>query len=148
MKTLKQKNILIFVLFFIVGVGIALPVVNAQAAIHIFGGTVSASCKATGDCNFCDVLAVVYNIGNFIFSAMIGIALILFLFGSTGLIVNWGNAEMIANNKKLLINTIVGVVIIMLAWILVDAILFMVLGVDTKFFGNDGFWWTGPICKS
>ncbi len=140
-----KRTILILVLV-LIGVGILMPVINAHAAVHIFEG-ISSGCKSTGDCNFCDMMVVIYNIGRFIFSIMMGITMILFLWGSTGLIINWGNAEGIAANKKLLVNTIVGVVIILLAWILVDALLFLALHVDAKTFFNDGVWYKGPACN-
>ena len=144
MKILKQKSILVLVLLLIIS-GVLLPVIDIQAAVSIID-QVRPECKNVGDCNFCDVMRVIYNVGRFIFSAMIGVAMILFLWAGIGLIMNWGNAEMISANKKLLVNTVAGLVIILLAWVLVDALLFLGLGAQKAFF-TDGMWWTGPKCS-
>jgi hypothetical protein len=53
---------------------------------------------------------------------------------------------MIAANKKLLVNTVVGVVIILLAWILVDTLLILVLKVELNAFFKNGLWYKGPSC--
>ena len=141
-----KRTILILILI-LISVGILMPVIDTQAAMHIFNKQdFSSECRNNGDCNFCDMMRVFYNIGEFIFSIMIGIAMILFLWGSIGLIINWGNAEMIAANKKLMVNTIIGVVIILLAWILVDALLFLALDVDKNVFIEKGMWYKGPKC--
>jgi len=73
-------------------------------------------------CNYsvCDFIQVGINITRIILGMMGAIALILFIWGGQMLIVAGGNPEKIQAAKKLLINTIFGIIIILLAWSLVN----------------------------
>lgn len=144
-----SKIIILFILLVI----IFIPIISANAFSLTDG---IDSCKATGNCSVCDVLRVLYNVGRFIFMSMSGIALIMILWFAIGLIMNWGIAEEIAKAKKGILHTILALVIIILAWTLVNAIGWGFLGAQTNPFWKKGNetatgqavwkWWEGPEC--
>ena len=148
-KTINNKQGFIFTpkffiglvaLFILGGVAAALPV----EAISLMDG-VSPGCKESGNCTVCDIMRVIYNVGRFIFMSMAGVALILLLWAAIGLIFNWGNAEMIAQNKKIIFHTFLAILIILAAYILVNMLLTVLsggtLGADLK------TWSQGPVCN-
>ena len=140
-----MKKIVLILMLVVIGAGILLPVADSQAAINLMQN-VGGDCKSKGDCTLCDMVRVVYNVGRLIFAMMVGIAMILFLCGSIGLIINWGNAEMIAANKKLLVNTVIAIAVIMLAWVLVNAVIVYILGAHSSYFEGQ-HWYNGPKCS-
>ena len=71
-------------------------------------------------CGFCDVMSVFVRVAHFLFASLGGVALIFFLWGGIGMIFNWGNEEKIAEAKKTLTGTLVGILIVLLAWSLVN----------------------------
>lgn len=129
--------------------GLLLPVGDAQA-ISLMDG-VGDDCKASGDCDVCDILRVVYNVGRLVFMSMAAIALALLLWAAIGLIFNWGSAELIARNKKLIFHTFLAILIIMVAYTLVNATIFVLVGkqpgadLDHTFWSEE-VWWKGPTC--
>lgn len=149
-----KKILLILILLLIIG-GIFLPVHNSAAAtINLMNG-VRPECwtegegGGRGDCNVCDGLRVVYNVGKFVFVSMTAIALIMILWAGIGLIFNWGSTEAIVANKKLILHTLLAVLIILAAYALVDVLMVIYLGADlsnTEFWSS-GVWYKGPDCK-
>lgn len=132
-----NKKILLFIVFMALAMAILLPVESAMAFSLM--DKVIPACKDSGDCSVCDILTVLYQVAKFIFMSVSGIAMIMFLWAGSGLIMNWGSAESVAQNKKLILHTLLAIVIILLSWTLVNA-----LGL---FLGwNNGSWWQGPSC--
>lgn len=125
-------------------------------AISLMEG-VSSGCwqsggGGSGNCSVCDILVVIYNVGRFIFLSMAGVALIMFLFGAIGLILNMGNPELVARNKKLILNTLLAVIIIITAFTLVNAVIYVFSGKDPgdkldQTFWKSEVWYIGPTCE-
>ena len=161
-----EKGLIILILFLTL-TAILIPVVDVQA-ISLMEG-VNSDCwsqggKAEGNCSVCDILRVIYNVGRFIFMSMAGIAMIMILWAAIGMIMNWGNAEAVAGAKKTILHTFLAILIIMVAWTLVNAIGWAFLGakdpgsvsnlgakdpgsVSNPIFWENGEWWTGPSCQ-
>src|SRR3989338_8193238 len=136
-----KKLFLFFILLFLLA-GFLLPVTDAQA-IYLLEN-ISPGCSGRGDCTFCDILRVIHNVGRFIFVSMAGIAFILFMRAGIGLIFNWGSAERIAANKKLIFHTLLAIVIILAAYTIVNMLLQLLTG-QTQLSGKA--WWQGPTCQ-
>ena len=136
-------------------VGFLLPTADVQAFSLMDG--VSSDCwsrsgNSPGNCDVCDILRVVYNVGRLVFMSMAAIALALLLWAAIGLIFNWGSAELIARNKKLIFHTFLAILIIMIAYTLVNTTIFVLTGTppgsDFIWQGQDGrSWWQGPTCE-
>ena len=160
MEIIKQKFIIL--VLFLVAVGTLGPaLINDAQALSLMEG-VSESCWSQkegkgidmGDCTVCDVLRVFFNGARFIFLSMSGIALIMIIWAAIGLIMNWGSAEAVGKNKKLIMHTLLGILIVMLSWTLVNAIGWFFLGATSTGLQESGQeqkvwekgWWTGPTC--
>lgn len=75
------------------------------------------------NCTLCNALQVFTNVARFIFASLGGVAAIFFLWGGIGLIFNWGSAESVQQNKKVITGTLIGVLVVLLAWMLVNIII-------------------------
>jgi len=87
---------------------------------------------------------------------MSGVVLIMIIWAAVGLILNWGNAEAVGRNKKLIMHTLLGVVIILMSWTLVNAIGWFFLGANSAGLQDpkekqqqvwEKGWWVGPVCN-
>lgn len=81
-----------------------------------------SSCMKAGNCSLCGFLSIFVNIGRWILSVMGGIALVYFVWAGIGLIMSFGNSEKVANARKSIIGSILGIGIILGAWTLVNFI--------------------------
>ncbi len=146
-----MRKFFIFLLILIIGVGILLPVSQSQAKMSLMEG-ISPQCKNNGTCSLCDMLVVVHNVAKLIFVSMSAIALIMLLVAGIGLILNMGNMQTVATNKKIITNTVIAVVIIMVAWTIVNFTIYTLVGKEpneklNKEFWSTEYWYNGPSCK-
>ncbi|MFH1187258.1 MAG: pilin [bacterium] len=118
MKISKTKIIPIILLIFIFGF-LAIRPVFAEGS-GIFQGI--ESCRTNGNCSLCDFLTLATNISRWILSVMGGLAMVYFIWFGIGFIMSFGNAEKVAENKKGVIGAVIGILIIMVAWTLVNFI--------------------------
>ncbi|MBI5622051.1 hypothetical protein HY933_04290 [Candidatus Falkowbacteria bacterium] len=88
----------------------------------LFEGT-SPVCWACGDCNVCDFLGIANGIVLLILGIMGGVAFLFFLYGGISFIIAAGNAERITQAKSILTNAIIGIIIILLAWEIVNIVI-------------------------
>ncbi len=148
------KKITILFLLLLITVGLFWPLAPSQAAINLMSG-VSPKChgpSSTGDCTVCDMLVVLFNVAKMVFMFMSAIALIMLLVAGVGLILNMGNMESVASNKRIIVNTVIAVGIIMVAWTLVNFTIYALLGkqpgqkLDKQFWSTE-YWYKGPSCK-
>lgn len=150
-----MRRLFILVLILIVSASIFWPMTYSQAAMNLMQG-VSVKCygpDSSGDCTLCDMLVVVHNVAKLIFVTMSAIALIMLLVAGIGLILNMGNMQTVATNKRIIANTVIAVVIIMVAWTIVNFTIYTLLGKQpgtelNEPFWSSGFWYKGPSCKS
>ncbi len=134
MKLIIPLTIIIFTL-------IALP---TQAGLL---DRIGPECFECGACSLCDILSVFFQVGKYIFSFMAGIALILVISSGLMMIFSMGNAEQLANGKKLLFNSLIGIVIIMISWTLVNALIMVLSDNKPTNLFTEGQWWQGPKCE-
>ncbi|MBU1178109.1 hypothetical protein KJ903_02725 [Patescibacteria group bacterium] len=102
----------------------------------IFTRGLSGDCLGCGNCTQCDIFQVIVNITSFIFS--ITGALAVFFMVNTGFsfAMARGNQESIQKAKGSLAAVVVGVIIILIAWALINTALTAWLKVDTNGLGN------------
>lgn len=112
-----KKAVIIFSIFIVAGLFIVNP---ALADSGIFEGV--SSCMNSGNCSLCGFLSIFVNIGRWILSVMGGIALVYFIWAGISLIMSFGNSEKVANARKSIIGSILGIGIILGAWTLVNFI--------------------------
>ena len=85
----------------------------------LFQGT-SKICWACGDCTLCDFLGIANTVARLLMGLIGAVAFVAFVYGGISFIIAAGNAERVAKAKKVLINAVIGIVIVLLAWEIVN----------------------------
>lgn len=92
---------------------------------------VSDKCYVCGDCTLCDMIAVFVGVANIILASLGGIALIVFLWGAFTLVMSGGKPEAIKEGKAAIRSTIVGLLIVLLAWQVINSVMYVFLSKTT-----------------
>jgi hypothetical protein len=91
----------------------------------IFDG-VSLACWEYGQCNLCEILVVFINVANGILTIVAILALVFFIWGAGYLMLSQGNEEMVSKGKGIIRATIVGTIIVFIAWQLMNTVVLVV----------------------
>ena len=83
------------------------------------------------DCGTCELMQFGSNILAFLVKASILFAGLVFAWGGFKMIISAGEASSISEAKSMMTNSIVGIVIVMSAWLLVDTMIKLVADADT-----------------
>jgi hypothetical protein len=83
-------------------------------------GTILPECIETGNCSLCDILKAFANFADFIISIVGSIALLLFLYGGYVWMTSAGNQERIKRGRDVIISTIIGVILVLGAWQIIN----------------------------
>jgi len=97
-----------------------LPVLLLLVPNVAFGQLVT--CSGT-DCDFCDLAAMVNNIIIFLFSLLAVIAVIMLAYAGIKMVTSAGNTAAVQEAKQLFFNVVIGFIIVLAAWVIVDTIL-------------------------
>ncbi len=96
---------------------------------------VPASCVSdVRACDFCALLQMAKNIIDLLFKILVIAAVILIVWAGIKLVTSAGNTHALEDAKSMVTNVIIGFVIVMAAWLIVDTI-FKMLVKDTDNFG-------------
>lgn len=141
-----KKALIIFACLIVLG--LALPVDAAFDLSKGIVGNLPESCRLEGNCSFCDFIDLFVILQKVILSLFGGLALIMIVWGGTGIITAAGNSQKVAEAKKLIISTLFGVLIVLVGYFLISvlvAILVTPAGQAPKLelFGKD---WTKAFC--
>lgn len=96
---------------------ILLPIHSADAV------TILPSCAISGNGGFCCAILTASNIARFILGAMGAAALGYFIYGGYKWITSMGESGKISEGQKIMVNTVIGLIIIVLAWVIVNFII-------------------------
>lgn len=88
-------------------------------------GNLSASCRVDGDCTWCDFVHLFVTLQRVILSLFGGLALIMIIWGGTGILTSAGNTQKVAEGKKLIVSTLLGVVIVLAGYFLIVVTVFV-----------------------
>lgn len=88
-------------------------------------------CQECGDCSLCDFLTLGTNIARWILNVMGGLAIVYFVWAGIGFIISFGNAEKVAESKKAVVGAVIGIIIIIGAWTLVNILFIGFTGQNT-----------------
>lgn len=141
---MKKKIIsIIIILIFICLIGI-----NFAQAISL----VPEECaeKYASNCSLCSFIELFINAADIILGLAGTLALVMFIFGGFVMITAYGKASRVQWGKDILIATVIGILIILLAWTLVNLIILSLyggtdLGVFTRITGKSE--WSG-VCAN
>ena len=124
---LKSKKIISSALAIIVILLIPL----ASQAIELIPAECTSS-DPLAKCGVCQLIQVGINFVQILFGLMGGIALIMLIWAGFGLVMSAGNPEKINANKKIVMGTIVGILIMLFAWEAVNVGVLMFTGQTDK----------------
>lgn len=88
----------------------------------IIGNLGSEACRERGDCGWCDFVDMMVILQKVILYLFGGLALVMIIWGAFGIVTATGNQEKIAANRKLIISTLFGVLIILAAFFVTVAL--------------------------
>lgn len=94
----------------------------------VFTRGLSDKCLGCGDCSQCDVFQTIASIATAIFSIAGALAVLLLVNSGFGYVMAGGNQEAREKAKKGLTAVVVGLIIILVAWLVVNTILTQMLG--------------------
>lgn len=94
---------------------------SRQISAGVFGG-VTIACFEYGQCTFCDILIVLITISDIILRLFAILALIFFIWGAGYLMLSSGNETLVKKGKDIIKATVIGSVIVLVAWQLMSFI--------------------------
>ena len=121
---MKLKNIAVF----FVTLGLVLSLANNVQAISLVDNIPCATGEA--DCTPCDFVQLFVNASNILVGVSGAFAMLMFVYSGIVLITAYGNEARIKWGKDILIATVIGIFIVMLAWTFINVVTGAVLGVD------------------
>lgn len=89
------------------------------------------ACACCGDCSVCDFVNVFLNAARFGLGLLGVISLVMFIWGGLMWIMSGGNTERVSKGKSVLTGTVIGIIIVLLAWVVINAIVVQLTGKKT-----------------
>jgi len=104
---------------------VALP-----ATAQVWDGRYDVTCNQSGQgpCTFCDALKVASNIIDFLIEAVFVIAVLMIVYGALMMMVSAGNEQRYTHGKGAITNAVIGIVIALGSWIIVNTLLHIISG--------------------
>jgi hypothetical protein len=134
-------------LFLLVILLIAFPVLAADTQLSLVPSCATQTGGPT--CTVCDVVSAAINVANILASGLSGITLLMFVIGGFCLIISRGNEELLTKGKKIITGAVVGIVIVVFAWVIVNTVLRVLVKGSITASGDvqilSGTWWS-PSC--
>ncbi len=122
-------------LFILIILGVFVMVTPARAAGLVpCGGTGEPACQA------CHVVELGQNILTWGITIMISVIVLIFAWGGLKMVMSAGNTEGVSEAKGMMTNSIIGFIILLSAWLVVDTILKLVLTDDQNVRHKMGMW--------
>lgn len=122
--------------------------IETKAGNRGFFTGVSKECWACGCCGLCDFLGLANQIAKYLLSIIGALAFLMFIYGGISFIIASGSSEKIESAKKILINAVIGIAIVLLAWEIVNVVIGLVsgqpLGEAANIFGANKWY---EVCK-
>ncbi|MFH2105604.1 MAG: pilin [Parcubacteria group bacterium] len=104
----------------------------AESDRGIFTKGLSQVCLGCGECSQCDIFQVIISITSFVFSLAGALAVFFMVNAGFSFAMARGNQEAITKAKGALSAAVIGVIIVLIAWALVNTVLIYWLGYEKK----------------
>lgn len=128
MKKFLSSVFLVIGLFVSIGLFVTPEVTSAQA-----GGLVQ--CSGT-DCNWCSLMDTINAVINWLIILLIALTTVLFVIAGLRLVTSAGDPSAMQSAKSMLTNTVIGFVIILSSWLVIDTLLTALTG-DNRYLSLD-----------
>lgn len=104
-------------------------------------------CKGL-DCDFCDLLKLIDNVFYFaIYKIVIPLVVIMIIYGGFVIMTAGDSTDKVAQGRKIIQSSIIGVVIVLGAWMIIDQILTVIATGEYKGFKPSEIFTTGVNCN-
>lgn len=123
---------------FLISIGILSAVNFSSAATAAIDDSLlkGIPCAGTGDCTPCSFLKLFINGADLILGLTGTFAIIMFVYGGLVMITAYGNEARITWGKNILIATVTGIFITLLAWLFVNFLISSLYGAQSDSFTN------------
>ncbi|MDD3434389.1 MAG: pilin [Candidatus Pacebacteria bacterium] len=115
------------------------PVITSpSSALPQISGGGLVPCEGLA-CTVCDLLVLVQNVINFVLQLAFWICIVIIIVGAFMWMLSFGNQKNITAGQKLITNAIIGLAIVLLAWVIVHTFFWFIKEIGG--FNMTGSWW-------
>ncbi len=135
MKLKIFKIILLFELLFL----------KTKAKAAIVPEACRSGVPSSQECGIREMIVTALNVFQFLLGILGSLVLFYFIYGGFIWMLSRGNAQMIEKGKNILFGTIIGMAIVLASWVIINFVLFLLLGGDiqnVQIFNHS--WWVVP----
>ncbi len=121
-----------------------------QIPNNVLSGDTGGLVPCSGnECGTCHVVQLANNVTDIIIDLALGISVLIFMYAGWLMISAAGNSTQIKKGKDVMLNVLVGLIIILTAWLVVDVMLKSLLpGGQVKFGTNAPMPWNQIVCSN
>ncbi len=102
-------------------------------------------------CQFCDIFLTIHNVFTFfVLQVTVPLATLMFIVGGLILMFGGGSPSLLTKAKSILKFTLIGVLVVLLSWIIVNSLITILIGDDNlNTTGKGPSWpWHTPVCTT
>jgi len=111
-------------------------------------GTITYYLGGAGACSFCDLMRLAQNIINFLVYAGVLIAALLFVNAGVLYVMSSASPGNVSKAHRIFINTLIGLIIVLAAWLVIDVVMKTLLNSTTVIGGQQIGPWNNIVCKN
>ena len=100
----------------------------------VFAATGLVPCDGP-DCGSCELVTLASKILTFFIEVTVSIGAVMFVIGGLTMVMSAGDPGKVSKGKEMMSNAVIGLVIVLSAWLLMDTALKMVVGEDSQTYG-------------
>ncbi len=121
--------------FAVVGIFLTLPIISVEAA-----GLVPCGDPGEEECQACHIVELGQNVLTWLISISASIIAIIFAWAGMKIVMAKGSTENMSEAKGMMTNSIIGLVILLSAWLVIDTVLKLVITNDSEVKQRLGTW--------
>lgn len=101
---------------------IALLCLTIFSPAMVYAQDLLPECTKDGNCGLCDFVQLGLNVFRWILGIVGGLSLLLFVWHGFGWLTSMGDSEKVKKTKDALVHTVVGIMIILASWLIVNLV--------------------------
>lgn len=129
---LKIITVALFALLLIFNISLIAQAADESSQTGVVWLGIPSQCLECGNCSLCDIMNVAINIGKFVIGIIGSIIFVYFIYGGIVMLTSGGDSTKINKGKSILINSVIGLAIVMFAYFFVFIIVLVASGGNVK----------------
>lgn len=110
-------------------------------------GSLLVPCSGS-DCGTCEIIQLANNVTDIIIALAVGISVIIFMYAGWLMLSSGGSSAQIKRGKDVMTNVLIGLIIILTAWLVIDVMLKTLLpNGEVQFGNNNPMPWNQIVCS-